>query len=151
MSVNHRIIHASAEQIFEVLADAWSYPSWVVGASRARAVSPDWPAVGAELHHSFGIWPLVINDTTSIEEWDPPRRLVLRARGGMLGSAHVSLEVQTHRRECVIRMTEHAASGPSTLIPSFIVNIVGHTRNREALRRLAYQVEKPHRAPDTSE
>src|SRR3954449_5936553 len=31
-----------------------------------RAVSSDWPAVGATLHHSLGSWPLLIDDTAHV-------------------------------------------------------------------------------------
>ena len=45
-----REIKASAEAIWNVLADGWLYAAWVVGASRMRAVDPRWPATGAVLH-----------------------------------------------------------------------------------------------------
>ena len=34
------------DQVWEVLADGWLYPLWVVGATRMREVDDDWPAVG---------------------------------------------------------------------------------------------------------
>jgi hypothetical protein len=45
----------SPEQVFAVLRDSWTYPVWVVGASRMRDVDDGWPAPGTKLHHSFGI------------------------------------------------------------------------------------------------
>ena len=44
-------------RVFAVLSNGWLYPSWVVGASRIRAVEAAWPAEGAKIHHSFGIYP----------------------------------------------------------------------------------------------
>ena len=45
---------ASPDDVWAVLADGWSYPLWVVGASRMRAVSADWPQPGAKLHRDDG-------------------------------------------------------------------------------------------------
>ena len=54
----------SPEKVWEVLADGWLYPVWVVGASRMREVDDHWPAEGAKLHHSVGTWPALLDDTT---------------------------------------------------------------------------------------
>lgn len=62
-----RTVDASADTVWRVLADGWAYPTWVVGASRVRAVDTSWPAVGACIHHSFGVWPLVVDDTTEVK------------------------------------------------------------------------------------
>lgn len=72
MSVNVRRMNCTPEDVFDVLADAWVFPTWVVGATRMRAVDAEWPAVGSELHHSFGVWPVVVDDKTTVMEWDPP-------------------------------------------------------------------------------
>ena len=56
-----RRVHAPAEVVWSVLADGWLfYAAWVVGASRIRAVEPEWPNPGGRLHHSFGVWPALI-------------------------------------------------------------------------------------------
>jgi hypothetical protein len=49
-----RTVHASPAEIWDVLADGWLYPVWVVGASRMREVEDGWPAEGSRLHHSLG-------------------------------------------------------------------------------------------------
>ena len=54
MSTTTRSVSATPEQVWEVLADGWLYPLFVVGASRMRDVDDSWPAVGAKLHHSVG-------------------------------------------------------------------------------------------------
>ena len=77
MSRNVRVLHCTPEDVFRVLGDGWLYPSWVVSASRMRTVEEGWPAAGSELHHSFGVWPALIDDKTVVELWDPPRRMVL--------------------------------------------------------------------------
>jgi len=142
MSVVYRLVHASPERVFEVLADGWNYGSWVVGASRIRAVSPPWPQPGGCLHHSFGLWPVVINDTTKSAEWQPPTRAVIEPDAGPLGTGRVCFDLQSRADGCVIRMTEDATSLPGLLVPKPIRDAVGRIRNRETLRRLAFIAEQ---------
>ena len=81
-------------RVFEVLADGWQYTAWVVGASHVRAVEQSWPSVGARIHHSFGVWPLVLRDDTTVEVCEPSSRLVLLANGRPLGRARVELRLE---------------------------------------------------------
>jgi uncharacterized protein YndB with AHSA1/START domain len=129
------------EAVFAVLADGWLYPSWVVGASRIRAVEAAWPAEGAKIHHSFGIWPALIDDSTSVLEYDPPRRMVLKARGWPLGSARVVLEVEPTAGGCRMTIDEDAIEGPGTLVPKTVRSPLIHLRNVETLRRLRFLAE----------
>ena len=93
MAVQRRL-NCSPEQVFAVLRDGWTYPVWVVGASRMRSVDEGWPAPGTKLHHSFGVWPLLLNDTTEVLELDPGHRLVLEAGGWPIGNARVEITVE---------------------------------------------------------
>ena len=77
-----RDVAATRQRVWEVLADGWSYSGWVVGNSRIRAVSPDWPAPGTRILHSIGTWPAVINDETVVERCIPGEELVLLAKVG---------------------------------------------------------------------
>ncbi|WP_022881190.1 SRPBCC family protein [Gryllotalpicola ginsengisoli] len=142
MAVAHRLVHASPERVFAVLADGWSYPAWVVGASRIRAVDAGWPQPGARLHHSFGVWPVLIDDITVMREWDPPRRAVLQARGGAVGRAKVVLETRTRGDGCVVRMFEDVEEGPGHLVPRPVRDVAGTPRLVETLRRLAFLAER---------
>lgn len=141
MSRNVRAMSCSPESVFEVLADGWLYPSWVVGASRMRDVDAGWPAQGSELHHSVGVWPALIDDDTVSVEWAPPRRMVMRAKGWPIGEASVTIEVRSHGDGCLVRMTEDAVEGPADLIPRFLIDPLLYLRNRETLQRLAYLAE----------
>jgi len=142
MTVAYRFVHATPEAVFRVLNDPWTYPSWVVGASRARAVEQRWPEPGAKLHHSFGLWPVVIDDLTEVREWDEPRHAVLEAHGGPIGIARVQFDVKRRRDGCVVRMDEDAISGPGLLVPRFLRDALGFPRTVEALKRLAYLAER---------
>ena len=141
MSTNTKYFHCSPEKVFEVLADGWLFPVWVVGASRMRDVDDAWPAEGALLHHSFGVWPAVIDDTTTILKWDPPRRMVIKPAGWPIGEAKVAIDVKPRGEGCVVRIQEEAVSGPGSLVPKPLLDVPLHIRNIETLRRLAYIAE----------
>ena len=141
MARNVRVLKCTPDDVFGVLGDGWLYPSWVVGASRMRDVDDAWPAAGAELHHSFGTWPLLIDDKTVVEACDPPRRLVLRARGWPIGEARVTIDVKPRGDRCVVRIQEEAVAGPGRFVPDAIMDVLLHWRNTETLHRLAYLAE----------
>lgn len=141
MSVNVREMSCTPDAVFAVLADGWVFPTWVVGASRMRDVDAAWPAVGSKLHHSFGVWPAVIDDETTVLEWDPPRRMVIQPAGWPLGEARVTVEVKARGGGSVVRITEKAVKGPGALIPQAALDVGLHIRNVETLRRLAYIAE----------
>ncbi len=136
-----REVDASPEQVWAVLSDGWSYPGWVVGASRMRAVDPRWPEPGTKLHHSAGLWPVVLNDETEVRRSEPNRRLVLVARGRPIGEAVIDLEIEPRGTACTLRMREDAVSGPGRLVPRAVRQVVIGARNAETLRRLAYIAE----------
>ena len=141
MSTNVRVMNCSPEDVFAVLADGWLFPTWVVGASRMRDVDAAWPQVGSKLQHSFGVWPALINDETTVLEYDPPRRLVIQPKGWPIGEARVTLEVKRRPEGCVVRITEEAVEGPGSFVPKPLLDVPLFVRNVETLRRLAYIAE----------
>lgn len=148
---NVRAFDCTPDDVFAVLADGWIYPVWVVGAARMRDVSPEWPDQGAKIHHSLGIWPVLIDDETEVVEWSPPERLRLRAKAGPVGRAVVVIEVRPRGAGCVVRMGEEAVTGPARLLPSFLWAPFLRARNREALRRLAAIAEGRRAAREAGE
>ena len=142
MATNTRQIHATPEQVWEVLADGWLYPLWVVGASRMREVDDHWPAVGAQLHHSVGSWPLLVDDTTEVIDLVPGSMLRLHARARPTGTAEVTIRLQPIGAETNVVIEEDAISGPGRLVPKLLRTPPLTWRNVEALRRLAYVAER---------
>jgi hypothetical protein len=136
-----RDVNATASALWAVLSDGWLYPTWVVGASRMRSVDAAWPGVGAQLHHSVGVWPMLIDDTTTVLVSVPKRELVLRARGWPLGEADIRLTITEHNGSCEVEMAEDAVSGPGTLVPGPARTASIAPRNTESLLRLAYVAE----------
>jgi NAD(P)-dependent dehydrogenase (short-subunit alcohol dehydrogenase family) len=142
--VTHRV-SAPPEAVWAVLADGWLYATWVVGASRIRDVDPTWPQEGSRAHHSFGLWPAVIDDTTEVLYSDPLRELVLKARGWPIGEAHVRLVLTGDGADGTeVSIQEDAANGPGQLLPRPARQAVVVPRNRESLRRLGFLAEGRH-------
>jgi uncharacterized protein YndB with AHSA1/START domain len=136
-----RQVDAPPERVWAVLENGWTYPSWVVGASRMRAVDAQWPAPGSKLHHSAGVWPAVVNDETLVLECDPGRRLRLQAKGWPAGEATVEVRLEPQGSGTLVTMTEDVTRGPSKLVPQFIRQPAIGLRNTETVRRLAYIAE----------
>jgi polyketide cyclase/dehydrase/lipid transport protein len=129
-------IPASRQQVWAVMADGWTYSQWVVGNSRMRAVDSDWPAKGSSIRHSIGVWPLVLDDETVVEESVPLEELVLHAKGRPFGGARVVLRLSDIPDGCRVEMEEFPISGPAAVLPDRLSDIVAWPRNRESLWRL---------------
>lgn len=141
VTVNETTIEATPQEVWDVLADGWLYPLWVVGATRMRAVDDGWPQVGTRIHHSAGVWPAVINDETVVLAAEPPKRIELRAKGWPMGEADVTIVVEPSVRGSRVVIEEDASIGPGRLMPSVIRQPLLSWRNTETLRRLKFVVE----------
>lgn len=142
MTTRTQHINATPETVWEVLADGWLYPLWVVGASRMRDVDETWPQVGSRLHHSVGSWPVLVDDDTEVMEVDPGRSLVLHARAWPAGTAEVRIEIEPDGAGGTqLTMWEDAVKGPGVLVPRPARALGIQWRNNEALRRLALLCE----------
>jgi uncharacterized protein YndB with AHSA1/START domain len=142
MSTTTRVMQATPDQVWDVLADGWLYPLWVVGATRMREVDEAWPTPGTKLHHSVGTWPLVLDDITEVEESVPGARLVLNAHAWPAGRADVSITLRAQGAETEVVMEEQAVSGPGALVPKVAQDPLLTWRNTESLRRLAFLTER---------
>lgn len=142
MSRTVRVMQCRPQDVFEVLADGWSYATWVVGAARIRKVDAGWPGQGTRIHHSVGMWPLLISDNTEVEHVDPQHELRLKVRLWPTGSGVVTMRcrpLENDRTEVV--MEEQLVSGPISLMPTRMQDVLLNARNVEALRRLSYLAE----------
>jgi uncharacterized protein YndB with AHSA1/START domain len=141
MFTNSRVIKTTPDNVWNVLADGWLYPLWVVGATRMRDVDPAWPAPSSRLHHSAGVWPAVINDSTEVLECDPGRFLRLTARGWPIGEAEVTIRLTASGADTLVELSEDAVAGPGKLLPAPLRGVTIKVRNVESLRRLAFLAE----------
>lgn len=140
------VIDVPPEDVWATLADGSSFDKWVVGCQGIRAQEGTWPAVGSSIHHTVGVGPATIDDTTTVEVSDPPRRLVLRAKAGPVGVARVDFALTPLEggRTCVA-MEEGPVEGPAARIPEVVADVLLAGRNAETLSRLKQLVEE--RAP----
>jgi uncharacterized protein YndB with AHSA1/START domain len=136
-------VAAAPERVFAVLADAWTYEHWVVGCKTIRTVDDTWPAPGATFHHSVGLGPITVRDSTTVLESDAPHRLVLRARARPAGVARVELDVTARDGGADVLMLERPVSGPPALLHNPLQDWLIDRRNRESLRRLKQLAEQP--------
>ena len=137
-----RDIAATRQQVWNVIADGWTYSQWVVGNTRMRAVDPSWPAPGATIHHTIGIWPVVLNDETQVESSTPPEELVLLAKSRPFGGARITLRLMDTGKGCRVEMAEVPVGGPLNLVPRRLALAAAYPRNRECLTRLAALAER---------
>lgn len=136
-----RRVQAAPDAVWRVLANGWLYPSWVVGASRMRAVDARWPQPGSTLHHSVGVWPALISDSTTVVDAEPGRRLLLQARGWPMGEARIELTIEPDGQGCVVTIFEDATHGVARVLPAPARQLLLGGRNTETLQRLAFLAE----------
>lgn len=137
-----RDIAATRQRVWDVLADGWSYSGWVVGNSRIRAVSSNWPAPGSRILHSIGTWPAVIDDETVVESAVAGHELVLKAKVRPAAEARITLRLSDiDGGGCRVEMSEVAISRPLRWVPDAIQLIGVAPRNRECTWRLAMIAE----------
>jgi hypothetical protein len=141
-----RRVEAPADAVWAVVSDGWLYANWVVGTSRVRKVDVTWPDEGSRIHHSFGVWPAVIDDETVSLLVVPGEELHLQARGWPAGEARVQISIIDGPPDsCTVSIVEDGVNGPGVLVPRPVRQVAIAVRNTEALRRLALIAEGRHR------
>ena len=148
----HQLIDASRDDVFNVLANPETYPDWLVGAQRIRAVDDSFPQPGAKFDHSVGpAEPATVDDRTEVLEAHGHRKLVLAVHAGPF---HGEVEFDLRKRgetttEVVMPRTSDgaglapdpaAASGPRAEEPE--VNATTGP-NGAARRRVAKRSNPP--------
>lgn len=138
---NTRLMRCTPEDVFAVLADGWLYPVWVVGATRMRDVDPGFPRAGTQIHHSLGVWPIMLHDETEVVEWTPPYRLRLRPSASILGRGVIRIDARPHDLGAAVTMVEEPVSGVAARLPRQLWAPALRLRNHECLNRLAFLAE----------
>lgn len=141
MARNEHVIAATPANVFAVLADGHSYEHWVVGCKRIRAVDAGWPHEGASFHHSVGVGPILIRDTTTVVARDGQRSLRLKARAWPAGAAHVVFELMPEGDGTRVVMVENPVDGPAKKLDNPVQQALIKLRNIETLRRLGKLAE----------
>ena len=148
MSRNCIHVRAPASQVFEILANPLGYASFVVGAKQVRRYDPSWPAVGAAIHHTFGVGPMWMRDATTVVAVERNRRLVLDAGMGPMGASRISFTIEQDRHDagCTVWIEEDPCRGPIAAVWNRAFDVLLGARNLELLRRLQELAEAAHAA-----
>jgi uncharacterized protein YndB with AHSA1/START domain len=130
-------LDAAPEAVFDVLADAWRYPDWVVGAKKIRDVDSTWPAPGSRFHHRVGFGPIDVADSTVVEVMERPSRVVLRARARPAGVARVTVDLTAAADGGTeVAMREEIISPIASRLDNPLLQGLIRARNRKSLQRL---------------
>ena len=148
MAVNEIHVDATPEDVWRVLADAWTYPDWVVGCKQIRAVDDGWPKEGASFHHTVGAGPVHVRDRTTSLAADEPTRLVLRARARPFGTARVEFEVfRSGELGASVTMREWPEHRLLALLDNPILQLAIDRRNARTLQLLKHLAESRRAVP----
>lgn len=148
MARNSVWIDAPLETVWGVLADPIAYPDWVVGAQRARAADPSWPAPGSRLHHRVGVGPVGRRDRTLVLESEPPRRIVLDAAARPFGRARVDIRLRDEGDGTRMEIVEDPSGHTAMLRLHPGVQLLIKVRNVESLRRFKDIAERRRQAAE---
>jgi uncharacterized protein YndB with AHSA1/START domain len=138
MARNETHVDASPEAVWDVLADPYAYPQWVVGTDRTVDADAEWPRPDSKfkVHIALGY-----TDYTHSREVDPPRRIVLDAAGGPLGAFKITIELEPEGDGTHVTLLE-APTGPLKYLNWFPPVHYGiKFRNVESLKRFKRIVE----------
>lgn len=136
-------LSVSKERAWQLLEDPRALKLLVVGARNVRRFDARWPEVGTTVHHTVGVAPLVIRDTTEVIASEPGHRLVLEARVRPFGSFEVDFALRDHDGGCLLEVRERVIGGPlSGGRRAKVVDTLVKIRNVELCRRFQRLVER---------
>jgi len=133
-------IAAPRADVWEALVDVRTYPSWLIGARRIRAVDEHWPAPGSAFHHVVGAGPVRIADRTRSVAVDPLSRFELDVRAWPALRATVVFELRDAVEGTHVSMEEHPMGPHRVLAP--VLAPLTQLRNRASLAQLENRVRQ---------
>jgi uncharacterized protein YndB with AHSA1/START domain len=136
VATNRRQMHASRDQVWQVLSDGNRYAEWVVGTSHIRDTDTGFPATGTRIHYSVGHGPLRHDGHTEVLAVDPGRRLELEAHAWPLGTAQIVLRLTDGDLGALVEIEEHPKRGLASRLHNPVLDVLIKVRNVETLRRL---------------
>ena len=142
MAITTSILPAPRTHVFALLEGPSALAYFVVGTRKIRSFDAQWPKLHTEVHHSVGVGPFQLRDTTEVIENHPPNRLVLEARFRSFGVVTVDFELLEHANGTELLVEEYPVRGLVALPGvSRLVDAIIALRNKEMLRRINRLVE----------
>jgi uncharacterized protein YndB with AHSA1/START domain len=127
-------VPAERSDVYDVLADPETYPSWLVGNARVAAVDHDFPEPGAEFEHTVTAGLVRIDDHSESLGAEDNRRLAMRVHAGGF-HARVQFDLEScDDRATNVRLAEQPIGLLSIVTP--LLRPLLYTRNRASLERL---------------
>ena len=134
-SVTEATIPASPREVYEVLSDPTTYPDWLVGADRVRAVDDSFPKPGSHFEHSVGPGgALTVDDQSESLEADPGHHLALLVHAGPF-HARVDFDLTSVAEGTRVCFTERPVGAFAALTP--LLRPTLHGRNAASLTKLS--------------
>ncbi len=127
-------VPAGRDDVYNVLADPETYPSWLVGNARVAAVDRHFPEPGSEFEHTVTAGVVRIDDHSESIGAEENRRLALRVHAGGF-HARVQFDLEScDDRATSVRLAEQPIGLVSLVTP--LLRPLLFARNRASLERL---------------
>jgi uncharacterized protein YndB with AHSA1/START domain len=94
------------EAVWSVLADAASYPRWLLHLTEIRQIGGDWPTPGAAFEYRFQWGPIKLSGRAMVLQAHPPGHVRVRWRRGLLGVSIADISLQQTADRTVVRVAE---------------------------------------------
>lgn len=144
--MHNMIVRAHPKDVWEVLADPYSYDQWVMGTKQIVCADREWPAVGSAFIYEAGLGPLRFRGRTAVREVEEPSRLEMEADAKLL-AARVAISIKRWGDESRVVLEEHWIRGSYLLLENPVVDLALNIRNRVMVKYLAREVQRrAHRA-----
>ncbi|MFE6286385.1 SRPBCC family protein [Streptomyces sp. NPDC057877] len=137
MAVRHRLVQATPQAVWDVLADGSRYGEWVVGPSEVTPEGGQWPRVGATISYEIRLGPVRLRNVSVVRRCEPGSALEIEAKAGRLGTARIAIELRPWGEHCLVIVDEHPLRGPGGLLHNVGVEALIQVRHRAMLARLA--------------
>jgi len=106
VSRTSRLIHATPEQVWSVLADVEGQPRWMHDMKSVRLTTPPPIGVGTQGESTVRVFGVATTDPVTITEFEPPTRFALRHEGAVSGSGVITLEPGADGTTTIVRWDE---------------------------------------------
>jgi hypothetical protein len=136
MAFTCREIPVPVSDVFRVVVDPETYPTWLIGATSIRSVDDRWPEPGSAFHHRIGLGPMSIPDRSTVIAIVTDELLVLSVRVRPFITAVVTFRLVGDDQRCVITMEEEPALRFVGNVVRPVMDPLVHVRNHRSLRRL---------------